>query len=114
MNTTITRRLASVLTTAATVVVGLVGARAINDNDTSAANVDIDDPTAAVLIEGDVDDFEQPIPLLGPISDAGPDLGAAGGEGASGEGASGASPVIGGVFAPALEIPEGDPAPAGQ
>ena len=69
MNTTTTRRLASVLTVAATAVAGLVGARAIDDNDASSADVDGDDAVAAVLIEGELDDVQQPIPLLGPISD---------------------------------------------
>lgn len=103
MNAT-TRKLAAALTTAATVLVGIVGARAISNNDTSTATAD--NPGVAVLVDGDLDD-QQAIPLLGPISGAGPDLGA------GGEGASGGSPVIGGVFGPSLETPEGDPDPAG-
>ena len=93
------------MTVAAAVAVGVIGTRTINsdndnDNDRSAG--------AAVLIEGDLDDVRA-IPLLGPTGGAVPDLGV----GDEGVPVIGGSPVIGGVFGPGLEIPEGDPDPGG-
>ncbi|MEQ1873523.1 MAG: hypothetical protein ABL953_07335, partial [Ilumatobacteraceae bacterium] len=46
-----TRKLASVLTTAATVVVGIIGARAINNDDSGSAKAD--DSTAAIVVDAD-------------------------------------------------------------
>ena len=63
MNAT-TRRLGAVLTTAATVAVGVIGARTITNN---SDNNNDGIAGAAVLIEGDLDDV-QAMPLLGPTS----------------------------------------------
>lgn len=111
MNTT-ARTLTSIATAAASLAVGIVGARAMHSDDSGSAS-SAGDETAAVVVQGDIDTaYEQAVPVLGPVATGTGPIDFREVAASVEPGTILRSPEIGGVLTPTTDSAEPDDPPA--